>query len=78
MESYKLRLREAIIPLFGKWMYENRTLDNENFIKNSLPLEIKKARFREGILTAYYMSASFATGVGLFIGLNKLINIVNQ
>ena len=64
--DYRLRLRVLFIPLYGNFMYKNRTLDNEKFMENADELTLRKARMRaELIFTTSVILSPIVLGMGL-------------
>ena len=47
--DYGLRLKEIFTPLYGNFMYRNRTLNNKEFMENADESILKKVRRREKV-----------------------------
>ena len=65
--DYRLKAREILTPVYGNWMYRNRTLDNQEFMENADELTIRKTRRREKVTLASCCVA-LPLGIGMFLG----------
>jgi len=78
VESYKPLLREIITPVWGDFMYRNRTLYNPNFIASVDETTIRKAKMVDKVLKCYAFTGAFLVGFLIRGGGKSIERLLNH